>query len=107
MPLAYLYGRMTPVAGDLLNAKIVGNLNLAPTRTQVVGTYGYVEFVSALTADELASLDQYMLDAWGGSRIATDNTPSASVLCFGRSSDNSVWKLIEDNLGTVSSVKVL
>jgi hypothetical protein len=107
MALSYLYGRMQAISSDLLASKIAGNLGLAPTRVQVVGTYGYIEFPAALSANDLATLNQYMLDAWGGTNIATDNSPSVSVFCFGRSPDLTVWKVVIDNAGVLSQASVV
>lgn len=107
MPIAYLYGKVTPVSPDVLASKVSGNLGLSPTRVQVVGTYGYIEFAAALGADQIAALDQYMSDAWGGTNIASDNTPSTSVFCFGRSPDLGIWKLVVSNAGTSSAESVV
>jgi len=104
---AYLYRAWnSPESQAILPAKIDGSVGVTPTAVYAGPPYIYVQFASALTADE-----KTMLDSFASSRnaifAATDNTPNTSLLGFGRAPDGSFWRETVDNLGIITTTQVI
>jgi len=105
MAVSYLYRACTPTAPGVLKSRLEAATNLVIANVIMLGPYAYLEFMSALSADEKTSLDTAVGD-YNGIFAGTDNAPTQNIAAFVRVPDGSFWKLEVSDLGIVTTDKV-